>query len=430
MKFFKKTNRFCKRWWTDFWHICCHEWNMIVHDGGIMLIFTVGALGYPVLYNLMYYNGVLEDVNIAVVDEADCAESRRYIREVDATRELEVAHKCATMEEAEQLFQQRKVNGIIYFSKDFGEKLARNETATLSIYADMSSFLYYKNLMLGTNFVMLNEIHKIQIERYSAKGLSDEQTAQLVEAIPYEENNPYNRTFSYTIFFLSAALLMVVQQTMFYGMTMLAGTMREEHNNFALLPNKLEGVGIGRVVLGRGFAYGFIYVGIASYIAFIVPAMFAFPQRGSSLDIFILLMLFITDCVFFSMTWSSFILRRETVFILLLVMSPVAMFLTGFSWPTSSFPLFWKCFSYLFPSTFACRAFINLNTAGGDLSTVQLQIIALTIQTVIYYAASTIAMFIENKVIESDRVKAIKEKRDERLKRFMVERMKMDEGMK
>ena len=418
MKMFKKIKRYCKRWLRDFWDICCHEWNMIVHDGGIMLIFTIGALGYPLLYNLMYYNGVLEDVNIAVVDEADCAVSRRYIREVDATRELEVAYKCATMEEAQRLFQQRKVNGILYFPSDFGDKLAHMETATLSIYADMSSFLYYKNLMLGANFVMLDEIHQIQIERYSALGLTEAQTAQLVSAIPYEENNPYNRTFSYTIFFLSAALLMVVQQTMFYGMTMLAGTMREEHNNFALLPNKLSGVGIGRVVLGRGFAYWFIYIGIASYIAFIVPAIFAFPQRGSWTDIFFLLMLFITDCVFFSMTWSSFILRRETVFILLLVMSPVAMFLTGFSWPTTSFPFFWKCFSYLFPSTFACRAFINLNTAGGDLTTVQPQIIALTIQTVIYYAASTVAIFVENKVIESGRVKAIKAKREERLRKI------------
>lgn len=417
MRILKRIALFSKRWWRDFWNICCHEWTTIVHDGGIMLIFTIGALGYPLLYNLMYYNGVLEDVNIAVVDEADCSESRRYIREVDATRELEVAYKCATMTEAQQLFQQRKVNGIIYFPKDFGEKLAHKETATLSIYADMSSFLYYKNLMLGANFVMLNEIHSIQIERYSAAGLTGEQCAQLTSAIPYEENNPYNRTFSYTIFFLSAALLMVVQQTMFYGMTLLTGTMREEHKNFALLPSKLEGVGIGRVLLGRGFAYGIIYIGIASYIAFIVPAIFGFPQRGSSMDIFLLLLIFITDCIFFCMTWSSFILRRETVFIMLLVMSPVAMFLTGFSWPTTSFPFFWKCFSYLFPSTFACRAFINLNTAGGDLTTVQPQIMALTIQAIIYYFAATLAMSIENKFIENRTTDKLKEKRMARLKK-------------
>ena len=409
---------FIKQWLKDFWGICCHEWKLIVHDGGVLIIFTIGALGYPILYNLMYKNGVLEDVAIAVVDNADCSESRRYIREVDATRELEVAYRCATMAEAEQLFQQRKVNGIIYFPKDFGEKLARMETATLSIYADMSSFLYYKNLMMGSHFVMLHEIGQIQIERYAAAGFTEEQSMQLVSAIPYEENNPYNRTFSYTIFFLSAALLMVVQQTMFYGMTMLAGTQREEHRSFALLPSHLEGVGIGRVVLGRGFAYGLLYLAIGMYIAFIVPAIFDFPQRGSFWDILVLLLFFITDCVFFCSTWSSFITRRETVFILLLVMSPVAMFLTGFSWPTSSFPFVWKCFSYLLPSTFGCQAFINLNTAGGDLTTVRPQIIAMTVQGAIYYLTASLAVYAENRFIRSEKVQRIKARRKAILRRL------------
>ncbi|MBP5400265.1 MAG: ABC transporter permease [Bacteroidales bacterium] len=421
MNQFHTITAFIKQWLKDFWGICCHEWKLIVHDGGVLIIFTIGALGYPLLYNLMYKNGVLEDVAIAVVDNADCSESRRYIREVDATRELEVAYRCATMAEAERLFQQRKVNGIIYFPKDFGERLARMETATLSIYADMSSFLYYKNLMMGSHFVMLHEIGEIQIERYAAAGFTEEQSMQLVSAIPYEENNPYNRTFSYTIFFLSAALLMVVQQTMFYGMTMLAGTQREEHHSFALLPSHLEGVGIGRVVLGRGFAYGLLYLAIGMYIAFIVPAIFDFPQRGGFWDILVLLLFFITDCVFFCSTWSSFITRRETVFILLLVMSPVAMFLTGFSWPTSSFPFVWKCFSYLLPSTFGCQAFINLNTAGGDLTTVRPQIIAMTVQGAIYYLTASLAVYAENRFIRSERVQRVKAKRKELLRRLKVE---------
>ena len=421
MNQFHTITAFIKQWLKDFWGICCHEWKLIVHDGGVLIIFTIGALGYPLLYNLMYKNGVLEDVAIAVVDNADCSESRRYIREVDATRELEVAYRCATMAEAERLFQQRKVNGIIFFPKDFGERLARMETATLSIYADMSSFLYYKNLMMGSHFVMLHEIGEIQIERYAAAGFTEEQSMQLVSAIPYEENNPYNRTFSYTIFFLSAALLMVVQQTMFYGMTMLAGTQREEHHSFALLPSHLEGVGIGRVVLGRGFAYGLLYLAIGMYIAFIVPAIFDFPQRGSFWDILVLLLFFITDCVFFCSTWSSFITRRETVFILLLVMSPVAMFLTGFSWPTSSFPFVWKCFSYLLPSTFGCQAFINLNTAGGDLTTVRPQIIAMTVQGAIYYLTASLAVYAENRFIRSERVQRVKAKRKELLRRLKVE---------
>ena len=73
---------------------------------------------------------------------------------------------------------------------------------------------------------------------------------------------------------------------------------------------------------------------------------------------------------------------------LFLFMSPICLFLTGFSWPESSFPEFWKLFSYMFPSTFAVRAFINMNTAGADLSMAGPQLAALSVQTIVYYITS------------------------------------------
>ena len=269
----------------DFWGIFTHELKTIFCDGGVLIIFFVAGLGYPLLYNLVYRNGILEDTPIAVVDRADCSESRRYIRKVDATRELSVAYRCTDMEQARRLMEERKVNGIIYFPADFGERLARMETAKLSVYADMSSFLYYKNLLMGSEFVMLDEVGKIQVERYSAAGFTGQESSQLVKAIPYGENLPYNRTFSYSIFLISAILLLIVQQVMFYGMSLLAGTAREENRSFATLPDSLHGRGVSRVVFGRGAAYWLLFMGLGIYIACIVPALCGFPQRGSYRDI-------------------------------------------------------------------------------------------------------------------------------------------------
>ena len=388
-------------WLHDAWEIALHEFRSIFRDGGVLLIFFVAGLAYPLLYNVIYSNGILEDSPIAVVDEAVCSESRRYIREMDATREVKVAYRCVNMAEAEQLMQERKVNGIVLFPRDFGEKLARMETATLSVYCDMSSFLYYKNALMAANHVMLQEIGQIQLERYAAAGFTDIEAAQLVQPVPYEENNPYNNAFSYSFFLLSAILLIIIQQTLFYGMSLLAGTMREENRSFASLPDRFHGHGVGRIVLGRGAAYWFLYMGIGMYIAFIVPAIFGLPQRGNYWDILLLLLFFVTDCVFFSMTWSTVVTKRETVFVLFLFMSPICLFLTGTSWPTVAIPGFWKVFSYIFPSTFGVQAFINMNSAGGDLATAHDQMIALTIQTVLYFVLAMAAVSLENWVIRN-----------------------------
>ena len=385
-----------KKWFGDAVLICRRELKRIVTDGGVMLIFCVAGLGYPLLYNCIYHNGILEDTPVAVVDESRSVHSRRYIRKVDATRELRVARKCATMAEAEELMRQRKVKGVIYFPEDFGRDIDECRTATLSIYADMSSFLYYKNLMLGANFVMLDEMEKIKIERYSAGGMSDQEISQLIEAIPYDENNPYNKTFSYSIFFLSAALLLIIQQVMFYGVCLLAGTVREEGSSYLRLCNRTGGPAVGSVVAGRAAAYWMIFMFIGVYIACLVPAMFGLPQRGNFTDILVLLLVYVTDCVFFATAWSSFFRKRETVLVALLFISPIAMFLTGFSWPVTAFPKVWRLFSYIFPTSFACPAFINLNTAGCELSQVGNLLNGLLIQTGVYCLFSVLAAHLES----------------------------------
>lgn len=420
--------KYISQWLKDFWGIFTHELKQIFSDGGVMIIFFVAGFGYPLLYNIVYRNGVLNDIPVAVVDNADCSASRNFIRKLDATREIDIAYHCVDMEDAKELMQKREVNGIVMFPADFGDKLARSETAKLSIYADMSSFLYYKNLLLGTEFVMLDDMQHIEVERYEDSGLTAQEASQLVKAIPYEENNPYNRTFSYSIFLLSAVLLLIVQQTMFYGMCLLSGTAREEHRSMASFPAHLQGHGMGRVVLGKGGAYWLVYWGIAVYIACIVPAIFGLPQRGSFTEILVLLFFFLTDCVFFCQAWSSLITRRETVFVLLLFISPILLFLTGFSWPTSAFPQFWKWFSYLFPSTFACQGFINLNTAGGDLTTIRPIIMCLTLQGVIYYFLANVAVFVENWYVNHqeqirEKREALEAKARERVREKMPERM-------
>ena len=376
------------------------ELRNILHDGGVMIIFIAAGFLYPILYNYVYKNGILEDSPVAVVDNADCSDSRRMIREMDATREIDIAYECVSMEEAKELLRTRKVNGIIYFPGDFGQKLAYRETATFSIYADMSSFLYYKNVLMGSNFVMLHEVNNIKLERFRADGLTDAQADQSVNTVLYDDINPYNRAFSYSIFLISAILMLIVQQVMFYGMSMSVGTMREENRSFATLPDHLKGRGVGRVVLGRGAVYWLLFMIIGIYVTCIVPAMFHFPQRGSFQDILVLLALFVTVCVFFCMSWSTLVTRRESAFILFLFMSPVCVFLTGFSWPTTAFPEFWKYFSYIFPSTFGCQAFINLNTAGANLEIVAPQLRALCLQCAVYFVLACVSVYVENFVIK------------------------------
>ena len=374
----KKSIIYIGQWFSDWYFIFARELKHIFRDSGVLIIFFLACLAYPVLYGLIYSNGILENMPVAVVDNSGSSASRRFIRKLDATREIEISRTCRNMDEAEKLMQKREVHGIVMIPSDFGANLETGRQGTVSTYADMSSFIYYKNLTMGVNMVMLDEM-----DRSSGP-------------IKYEDNIPYNRAFSYGVFFLSAILLIIIQQTMFFGISMMSGTMREENRSYAILPERLDGRGISRTVLGRGAAYWLLYVGIGVYVLSIAPKLIGMPQNCPFGDIFILLMFFVSACVVFSFTFSVFIRHRETVFVIFLLMSVVCLFLTGFSWPSGSFPKFWEAVSWIFPSTFAVRAFMNMNTAGAGLSMAEPQIAALTIQIIAYYILACLEVFIDN----------------------------------
>ena len=397
----EKPRSYFGKWWSDFVGIFVDEFHHICGDGGALLIFLVAGLVYPLLYHVLYLNGILEETPIAIVDNAACSESRSFIRALDSTREVSVAYKCVNMDEARRLMAGRKVHGIVMFPADYGEKMARRETATLSVYCDMSSFLYYKNCLLSANMVMLKEMARIQIDYYMSDGLTEIEAKALVQALPYEENNPYNAASSYSFFLLTTVLFVILQQTMFYGMSLLVGTMREENRSFASLRDKFQGRGLVRIVLGRGAVYWFLYLIIGIYVSIIVPAIFGMPQRGDFWNIILLLLFFVTDCVFFSMTWSTLINKRETVFVLFLFISPFCLLLAGTCWPVFAFPKFWKLFSYIFPTTFGCQAYVNMSGIGGDLATASTQFLGLTAQTTIYFFLACAAVFVENHLLKN-----------------------------
>ena len=368
------------------------ESHIVFHDRGVLIIFIVAGVMYPPLYNFIYYNEVVKDLPVAVVDHSLSSESRRFIREVDATPEVKVAYHCTDMEAAKTLFSKRKIHGILYFPEDYAEKLARKEQAYISVYEDMSSFFYYKNVVWASNMVMLGEMQDIQIKRYNAGGIVGESTQQLVKAVPYYDNIFYNPSSGFGAFFLPIVMILILQQTLFFGIGMVAGTIREEDKMFDLIPEHLRGRGIGRVVIGKTMCYFFIYSVLVAYILGFIPKVFNMPHIGNIWDIYLFMFPFLLSVIFFSLTFSVLVKNRETGLIMFLFFTVILLFLSGISWPESNLPKFWRYLSYMFPSTFGIQGYIKINSTGATLQQVHYEFVGLWIQTFVYFVTACLEM--------------------------------------
>lgn len=346
------------------------ELQRIFRDPGVMVIFIVATLAYPLIYKALYWNEQICDVPVAVVDLSNSPQSRTFLHRWNASPDIRLTYSCTSMAEAEQLLREQKVHGIIYFPHDFARQLADPlGKAHISLYCDMSSFLYMKAIYLSCNQVMLESMRNIQIDRYEQMGMDKEFAWALVQDAPYTETALFTPTGGYGSFLIPAVLVLILHQTLLFGICMLGGTAREENEESYSFSS----------LIGRAGACFLIYYGLAAILLGFFPRLFDIPHIGSIGDILLLIAPYLLAVIFFSLCVSVFIRNRESGLVLLISTSLIFLFMAGISWPKEMIPSAWRYLSYFIPYTWGAHAFIHINSMGATLAQTSMEYTALWI---------------------------------------------------
>lgn len=364
-------------------YIWAREMKQTFSDEGVIIFMILVPLLYPLLYSWIYTNEVVREVPVAVVDMSQSQSSRQFIRDVDATPDVDVAYYCGSMEEAKRLEAAQKVKGILYFPEDFSLSLHRGEQAHVGVYCDMSLMLTYKAIYTGTQAVVSRVNADIQIA--NGGGYTERDDELTVEPLSIHEVSIFNAMGGYGNALIPAVLVLIIQQTLLLGIGLSAGTARERYANKGLVSVSERDAGVFQVVLGKALCYFMIYAVMGTYLLLVVPRLFGYTSLLTAETAFGFLLPFTLACIFFSMTFSCVVRHREDVMLLVVFTSVPFLFLTGVSWPQSNIPAFWEYVSYLLPSTFGVRGFLRLNGMGATLTDIQPEFYALWIQAACYF---------------------------------------------
>ena len=349
---------------------------------------------YPLIFCCLYHNENVENMAVAVVDDARCDESRRFIRKLNATPELTVAYKCGNLEEAKTLFRDHYARAVFYFPKDFATDIATLRTAHVTVYSDMSSFYFYKAALTGGNSVLIDEMHTIEMERYEKSGLTTEEAAIQMQPVVSEVVTLFNPTGGYGSFFLPALMMLVIHQTIFLGICILCGDANENRYHMKLIPPHLRRRNMHRVTIGRSLCYVIIYVPICLLDLWFIPRWFHLPQLGNLYTILGFLLPFVLAVIFFGMTVGNLVVKQKISPMLCFVFfSLVLFFLRGMVWPQESMPRVWYLFSLIFPSTPGVQGFIKLSSMGAHFAEVRFEYMTLWIQAAVYFSAATLITY-------------------------------------
>lgn len=357
------------------------EVTSMLKDEGMLLILLLIPLAYPVLYSWVYNNEVAREIPVVIVDKSHSSQSREFIQMYDAAPEVKVCCYANSLKEAQDIIGHQKAYGALYFPEDFSKRLNRMEQATVSVYCDMSLMLAYKNVYQTAVAVQGLMGAEIQTKLLGNPTAREDEVA--TQPLHVEEVPIFNTTGGYGNFILPGVLILILQQTLLLGMGLFSGTLREEHGR--LIPRNPLYNSTLKVIGGRWMAYIMLYTMLAAYILLVIPKVFSFVNIIYWKDFLLFIMPLLMACIFFGMTVTSVIRRREDVFLIVVFASVPLLFMAGVSWPASSIPAFWKWFSYLFPSTFGIKGFIAMSSMGARIEDIHPEIIALWGQAAAYF---------------------------------------------
>jgi len=361
------------------------ELAVIIKDPAIILIFVIANLIYPIIYSVAYNKEQIKDVELAVVDLDKSTTSRQIIRMLDATEGIKISKEQNSLEEAKELFYQSTVNGIVLIPKNFEKDVFSNTQSALSIYADASYFLIYKQIYASTVNAYQTFAAGIQVKKYMAKGLQYQAAIQAINPVNIKTVELYNPASSYGSFVMPSIILVILQQTLLIGIGILGGTRKEILRYNAFLPVDKDKKKIIPFILGKALAYfiTFLFIGIFALVW--IHHWFNYPDKSGYLDILAIYVPFIIANIFLGLAVSVFFKHRENAMLFMVFTSIPVVFLSGATWPIEAIPPILQKLAYISPASFMVPAYQRVRTMGVDLIHVRHEIYAMLLQRVVYF---------------------------------------------
>lgn len=361
------------------------ELSLIVHDAGVLLFFVALPLAYPVVYTLIYNPEVVRKIPVAVVDESMTADSRSFVRKASASPGIEIYAYCPNMADARELMAEGKVFGIMQIQHDYARNLGNGTPAHVAFYADMSLLLRYRTFVSALTDLQLEIISEVTGEKISAAGLESLAGASGGLPVKSESNFLGDTEQGFASFVIPGIVILILQQSMILGITLLGGTSRERRRrNGGLDPRQVNNASPTATIWGKALCYTVFYIPLTIYILRFIPEMFNLPHYGSPVDYLLFVFPLLLSTSFLGLTLNYFMKERESGFILIVFTSVVFLFLSGLTWPRYAMSPLWTWVGNAVPAVWGVEGFIRINSNAASLAEVGRDYVGMWVLAAIY----------------------------------------------
>ena len=389
---------------SDIIKILKNEFVEIFKDPGSSLIMVGAIFLYSLFYTIPFANNALRNVPIGVVDNDNTSFSQKFIRDLNATEYIEVIETPKDIEDAKSEYYKNKIRAFVLIPKDFERDIKRGNPSFVSSYTDSAYLIIYKNIATAVATVAGETGAKIEVGTLMKKGTPKEVAKSLVNPVEFVQNPLYNPIGSYQNYIYPLILIMILQQTMLIGVSMLNATLRErisgfkergENGNWKL--TKLNAINPYsnnpiEIVIGKSLAYVLLYSIYALIFFLIFPTFVTYDMTYNLIPMFLILVPFLFASAFLGISLVYFCKKREISFFIMIVSSVPLIFLPGFVWPRESIPTVLNVLSKFIPFETAADGLVKINQMGASFCQVQKDFWILLGLCCLYFVAACYTM--------------------------------------
>lgn len=368
----------------------------VLTDNGTQLIMIGAIFLYGIFYLIPFHNHETRNIPIGIIDMDNSSISREFSRDLNAHRNINIIQYFNNLDDAEEQFYRNKIKGFILIPKDFEHDIKRGKPTTITSYTDSAFLIIYKQIATAVAETTNYFSSAVEIDTLMKKGINKDQAMSIVSPVDFIQNPLYNPIGSYQNYIYPMVLIMILQQTMLIGTSMLCSTQREvlhgvkinnssriyikKVNNFSnFTQNPFE------IVLGKGFAYVLLYFIYGMMYFLIFPAIAVYDMSYHIGAMLILFVPFLFACAFMGISLTYFCKKREYSCFLVIPTSVPLIFLPGFVWAREAIPPILNFLSKFVPFEPAAEGLVKVNQMGATFTQVLPDFFILVLLCVIYY---------------------------------------------
>lgn len=342
-------------------------------------VLVMVLLGLPVIYptiiSFLYIQRQAGERPALVVDRDNSALTRKLTLAIDATSDISVVGRPASLEEGFQALRRQEAELLVYLPDDTSTRIARGEQAHVKLWASTTNIYTYGLSYPALQDVVLATSNRIAAEHLvRRRGVAPSPAREKTPPIAADVRQAFIPTGTYGAFLVPGLLLVVMQQIVLVSLTFSVGWQRED----GLLPPGHRAP-FARMA-GRGLVHHGFHLAGAALIVFGIFPLFGLPLLRP-LWTFVVFGALALSFLPAAIVAAAIARDRYLAFQVLMFFSAPVFMMSGFSYPLEQMPSHIQAIAWIFPTTPALRLLRAATVTGATWSALRGTALALLVQT-------------------------------------------------